>query len=144
MPEFDIDRALDLSEKISNVASSLLSMLLIVQMVGDLLGINVIEALQIAISRPWVIPVEWIEAYYPLWYAMQWMLLILMISDQVFTMWYMQVHKQPPPPVYVRWMSLAIFMVSFWLAILFRYMTFTLITIFSSISFSYTMFIRKE
>ena len=144
MPEFDIDRALDLSEKISNVASSLLSMLLIVQMVGDLLGINVIEALQIAISRPWVIPVEWIEAYYPLWYAMQWMLLILMISDQVFTMRYMQVHKQPPPPVYVRWMSLAIFMVSFWLAILFRYMTFTLITIFSSISFSYTMFIRKE
>ena len=144
MPEIDVDRVLEVSEKISNMISSFLSVLLIVQMFGDLLGINVIEALRMAVTRPWVIPVEWIEMYYPLWYGMQWALLILMLSDQVFTMRYMQVHKQPPPPAYERWMSLAIFMVSFWLAILFRYMTFTLIAIFSSISFSYTMFIRKE
>jgi len=143
MPEVDIDRVLDISEKISNVVSSLLSMLLIVQMIGDLLGISVFEALTTALTRPWVIPVEWIEMYYPLWYAMEWMLLILMISDQVFTMRYMQTHKQPPPPAYVRWMSFAIFMISFWLALLFRYMTFVLITIFASISFSYTMFVRK-
>ena len=146
MPEIDIDidRALELSEKISNVVGSLLSMFLIVQMFGDLLGISVIEVLKTALTRPWVIPVEWIEMYYPLWYAMQWALLILMLSDQVFTMRYMQTHKRPPPPAYERWMSFAIFMVSFWLAILFRYMTFTLITIFAAISFSYTMFIRKE
>jgi len=144
MPEIDVDRALELGEKLSNIMSSILSMFLIVQMLGDLLGISVIEALKTAITRPWVIPVEWIEMYYPLWYAMQWALLILMLSDQVFTMRYMQTHKQPPPPAYERWMSFAIFMVSFWLAILFRYMTFTLITIFAAISFSYTMFIRKE
>jgi len=144
MPEIDVDRALELSEKLSNIVGSLLSMVLIVQMLGDLLGINVIEALKTALTRPWVIPVEWIEMYYPLWYAMQWALLILMLSDQVFTMRYMQTHKRPPPPSYERWMSFAIFMVSFWLAILFRYMTFTLITIFAAISFSYTMFIRKE
>jgi len=144
MPEVDIDKILDISEKVSNLLSSLLSMVLIVQMFGDLLGISVIEILKTAITRPWVIPVEWIEAYYPLWYAMEWILLILMLSDQVFTMRYMQTHKQPPPPVYVRWMSFAIFMFSFWLALLFRYMTFTLITIFSCISFSYTVFIRKQ
>jgi len=143
MPEIDVDRVLDFSEKIANVFSSLLSMLLIVQMMGDLLGISVLDVLKTALTRPWVVPVEWIEAYYPLWYAMEWMLLILMISDQVFTMRYMQTHKRPPPPAYVRWMSFAIFMISFWLAILFRYMTFTLITIFASISFSYTMFIKK-
>ncbi|MHC1627551.1 MAG: hypothetical protein ACXQTI_01805 [Candidatus Nezhaarchaeales archaeon] len=143
MPEIDVDRALEISEKISNVISSLLSMLLIVQMIGDLLGISVFEALRVALTRPWVIPVEWIEMYYPLWYAMEWALLILMLGDQVFTMRYMQVHKQPPPPSYVRWMSFAIFMISFWLALLFRYMTFVLITIFASISFSYTMFVRK-
>ena len=144
MPEIDIDRALEFSEKITNVLSSFLSMLLIIQMVGDLLGISVFEILKTAITRPWVIPIEWIEMYYPLWYAMECILVVLMIGDQVFTMRYMQVHRQPPPPVYVRWMSFAIFMVSFWLAILFRYLTFTLIAIFSSISFSYTMFIRKE
>jgi len=144
MQEIDIDRALEISEKISNVIGSLLSMFLIVQMFGDLLGISVVEVLKTALTRPWVVPVEWIEMYYPLWYAMQWALLILMLSDQVFTMRYMQVHKRPPPPSYERWMSFAIFMISFWLAILFRYMTFTLITIFAAISFSYTMFIRKE
>ena len=144
MPEVDVDRVLDLSERLSSVVGSLLSTLLIVQMFGDLLGISVVEALKAALTRPWVIPVEWIEMYYPLWYAMQWALLVMMLFDQVFTMRYMQTHREPPPPSYVRWMSLAIFMVSFWLAILFRYMTFTLITIFAATSFSYTMFIRKE
>jgi len=144
MPEVDVDRVLEISERLSNIVGSLLSTLLIVQMFGDLLGISVVEALKTALTRPWVIPVEWIEMYYPLWYAMQWALLILMLFDQIFTMRYMQTHREPPPPSYVRWMSLAIFMVSFWLAILFRYMTFTLITIFAATSFSYTMFIRKE
>jgi len=144
MPEIDVDRVLDISEKVSNVVSSLLSVFLIVQMFGDLLGISVVEVLKTAVTRPWVIPVEWIEAYYPLWYGMEWALLVLMLSDQVFTMRYMQTHKRPPPPSYERWMSLAIFLLSFWLAILFRYMTFSLITIFAAISFSYTMFIRKE
>jgi len=144
MPELDIDRALRIGEVASNVVSSLLSTLLIVQMIGDLLGIPVFEVLKEVVTRPWVIPIEWIEMYYPLWYAMQWALLMLMISDQVFTMRYMQARKEPPPPAYARWMSFAIFMVSFWLAILFRYMTFVLITIFASISFSYTMFVRKR
>lgn len=144
MPEIDVDRVLDISEKISNVIGSLLSMVLIVQMLGDLLGISVFEALKTAFTKPWVVPTELIEMYYPLWYALEWLLLILMLSDQVFTMRYMHTHKAPPPPIYERYMSFAMFIVSFWLAIIFRYATFTMITIFSAISFSYTMFIRKE
>jgi len=140
----DVDRALDLSEKLSNIVGSVLSTILIIQMFGDLLGISVFEAVKTAISKPWVIPVEWIEMYYPVWYSLQWILLALMIGDQTYTMKYMQTHKAPPPPTYERWMSLAIFMVSFWLTILFRYATFTMITIFSSVSFAYTMFVRKE
>ena len=139
----DVDRILELSDKLSMMFSTLMSMVLIVQMIGDLLGINVFEAVKIAISRPWVIPTEWIVQYYPLWYAMQFVLLVLIISDQVYTMRYMQTHKRPPPPSYGRWMSLAIFIVSFWLAIILRYATFTLITVFAAISFSYTMFIRR-
>lgn len=144
MPDVDIDRILVISEKISNILSSLLSVLLIVQMFGDLLGINIFETMRLVISRPWYIPVEWIEMYYPLWYSMEWILLILMLSDQIFTMRYMQFNKTLPPPAYERWISLAMFFISFWLAMLFRYMTFTLIAIFSAISFSYTMFIKKE
>ena len=139
----DVDRILELSDKFSMMFSTLMSMVLIVQMIGDLLGINVFEAVKIAISRPWVIPTEWIVQYYPLWYAMEFALLVLIIFDQVYTMRYMQAHKRPPSPSYERWMSLAIFIVSFWLAIILRYATFTLITVFAAISFSYTMFIRR-
>jgi len=144
MPDIDVDRMLELSEKISNAIGMALSVFLIVQMFGDLLGISVVQVLQTAITKPWVVPTEWIEMYYPLWYSMEWLLLILMMVDQVYTMRYMQTNKQPPPPGYVRWMSLAIFLVSFWLTLIFRYGTFVMITIFASISFSYTMFIRKE
>jgi len=137
------DKVIELSEKLGNIISSLLSILLIVQMIGDLLGINVFELLKTALTKPWVIPVEWIYMYYPLWYALEWVLLILMLADQVFTMRYMQTHKSPPPPTYARYMSLAIFLISFWLALILRYMTFTIIAVFSSITFSYTMFVKR-
>lgn len=143
MSDIDIDRVLDLSEKISNIMGSLLSVLLIIQMIGDLLGINVFAVLSTAISKPWVVPTEWITKYYMVWYGMEWVLLMLMLADQVYTMRYMQSHKAPPPPSYERWMSFAIFMVSFWLALILRYATFTLIAVFASISFAYTMFVKK-
>ncbi len=131
------------ADKISIVVGNLLSLWLLVTMMGDLLGINVFELARQLILRPWVIPEEWIELYYPVWYAMEWALLILMMADQVFTMRYYSTGERMPPPSYVRWMSLAIFIISFWLALLFRYATFILIAIFSSISFSYTMFVRR-
>jgi len=131
------------ADKISMLVGNLLSLWLLVSMMGDLLGVNVFELARQLILRPWVIPEEWIELYYPVWYAMEWALLILMMADQVFTMRYYSMGERMPPPSYVRWMSLAIFIISFWLALLFRYATFILIAIFSSISFSYTMFVRR-
>jgi len=140
----DYEDVLEFSEKLSNIIGSILSMFLIVSMFGDLLGINVFEALRMAFARPWVVPTEWIEAYYVVWYGMEWCLLLLMLVDQVYTMRYMQSHGTPPPLVYERWMSFTIFILSFWLTLILRYFTFTLITIFAAISFSYTMFIRRE
>lgn len=144
MPEWDIDDVLEWSERIANIVGNLLSMLLIVQMMGDLLGINVFEAIRIVVTRPWVVPIEWIKQYYWLWYTMECMLLVVMLADQVYTMRYMQVHKEPPPPNYVRWVSLTVFILSFWLAIVLRYMTFFIICVMSAISLSYTMFVRRE
>jgi len=144
MVEIDVDRALTITEKVSNVIGILLSMFLTIQLLGDLLGIKVTELLKMAVTKPWVIPTEWIEMYYPVWYGMEWALLILMLFDNVYTMRYLQIKNAPPPPAYERWMSFAIFMISFWLALIFRYTSLTMITIFAAISFSYTMFIRKE
>jgi len=134
----------DVADKTSMVVGNLLSLWLLVSMMGDLLGVNVFELAKQLVFRPWVIPEEWITLYYPVWYAMQWALLILMLSDQVFTMKYYSTGQKMPPATYERWMSFAIFVVSFWLSLLFHYATFIVITIFSSIAFSYTMFIRRE
>ena len=140
----DVDDVLEWSEKVATVVGNLLSMLLIVQMIGDLLGINIFDALGALMARPWVVPVELVEQYYWLWYSMELALLAIMLADQVYTTRYMQVHKEPPPPEYVRWISLAIFTLSFWLAIVFRYTTFFIICAMSAISLSYTMFARRE
>jgi len=144
MPEVDIDKVLDWSERISNMIGMLLSMLLTIQMFGDILGINVAEVIRIIITTPWVIPKEWIEMYAPLWFTMEVLLLMTMLADNIYSTRYLQEHKVPPPLRYERWVSLLMFILSFWLAIIFRYLTFTLIAIFSSISFAYTMFIKRE
>jgi len=137
MPDWE-----EVADKASMAVGNILSLWLLVSMMGDLLGVNVFELARQLVLRPWVIPVEWIELYYPVWYAMQWCLLILMLADQVFTMRYYSVGRKMPPASYVRWMSLAIFLISFWLALLFHYSTFVLISVFSAISFSYTMFVK--
>ena len=138
MPDWE-----EVADKASMLIGNALSLWLLISMMGDLLGINVLELARQFVFRPWVIPKEWIELYYPVWYAMEWALLILMLADQVFTMRYYSEGQRMPPMRYVRWMSLAIFIISFWLALLFHYMTFVIIAVFSSISFSYAMFIKK-
>jgi len=138
MPDWE-----EVAEKVSMAVGNILSLWLLVTMMGDLMGINVFELARQLVFRPWVIPEEWIVMYYPLWYAMEWALLILMLADQVFTMRYYSVGRRRPPMGYVRWMSLAIFLISFWLALLFHHTTFIIIVIFSSITFSYAMFVRR-
>jgi len=144
MVEMDVDRVLTITEKVSNAIGIVLSMFLTIQLLGDLLGVPISELLKMAVSKPWVIPTEWIEQYYPVWYGMEWGLLILMVFDNVYTTKCLQTLKSPPPVKYERWMSFAIFMLSFWLTLVFRYGSLTMITIFAAITFSYTMFIKKE
>ena len=133
----------EMADKMSMLVGNVLSLWLLVSMMGDLLGVNVLELARQLVFRPWVIPEEWIELYYPVWFTMEWALLILMLVDQVYTMSYYSKEHKMPSMRYVRWMSLAVFIISFWLALLFHYTTFVVITIFSSISFSYAMFIKK-
>ncbi|MGC9086080.1 MAG: hypothetical protein ACP5IT_07835 [Thermoproteota archaeon] len=123
--------------------SSLLSILLIVSMFGDLIGLNLFELTKMLITKPWIIPKDIVERYYPLWYGMEWLLLITMVADQVYTMRYYSTNKEYPPIGYVRWVSLIMLFLSFWLAVLFHSLTFVLITILSASSFVYT-FMKKE
>jgi len=140
----DVEELAEKIEKIGNFVSQAMSTMMIILLLGDLLGINVGQLLIIAITKPWIIPWEWIVQYYTLWYGMMWTLFACMLGDQIYSMIYMNRYGKPPPPKYERWMSLAVFMLSFWLALIFRYASLTMICIFSAISFAYTMFVRSE
>ena len=139
----DVEHALEIAERLSNFISMALSVILILTMLGDILGISIIEAMRMVVTRPLVIPKEWIEMYYPLWIGMEFILLGAMLYDQVFTMRYMQTYRELPPPGYVRVMSFLIFFLSFWLLLIFRKWSFGLIAVFSAVSFAYTLFARR-
>jgi len=139
----DVEHALEIAERLSNFISMALSVILVLTMLGDILGISIIEAIRAITVRPFVIPKEIIEAYYPLWVGMEFVLLGAMLYDQVFTMRYMQAHKELPPPEYARVMSFLMFFLSFWLFLIFRKWSFALIAVFSAISLAYTLFARR-
>jgi len=143
--EFErVERALSVAEKVSMALSNIVSIFFSISLLSDLLGINIFELLRTAITRPWVIPVEWIQAYYPVWYWMEWALWILINFDMVYTVQYEHRHRAPPPVTYAKWMSMAMFFLSFWLFVIFRYGTFAALTIMSAISLSYTWFIKSR
>jgi len=139
---FEVERALEIAEKVSTTFSYALSWFLTLMLFGDLIGVSVPELIWRVITIPWVIPVEIITEYYPVWYIMYCALFVLMIVDNVVVTRYMQ-YKKMPPVTYARYMSLAIFLLSFWLALLFRTLALTLICIFSSVTLIYTV-LRRE
>jgi len=139
----DVERALEIAERVSNFVSMALSTILILTMIGDILGISIIEAVRTVVTRPLVIPKEWIEMYYPLWISMEFVLLGAMLYDQIFTMRYMQTYNELPPLGYARVMSFLMFFLSFWLFLVFRKWSFGLIAVFSSISFIYALLARR-
>jgi len=139
-----VERALDIAEKVSAALSNIISVFFSLALLSDLLGINIFELVKTAVTKPQVVPTEWIQAYYPVWYAMEWALWILINFDIVYTNHYMHKHKTAPPVIYVKWMSMAMFFVSFWLFAVFRAATFAAITVMSAVSLSYAWFVKSK
>ena len=138
---FEVERALEIAEKLATVVSHALSLFIILSMFGDLLGVSVPELLWRAVTVPWVVPVDIITQYYYIWYGMYCALFVLVVADYVVYMRYMQL-RGAPPLAYVRYMSLATFMLSFWLALLFRTFTLTIIAVLSSATLVYSLLAR--
>jgi len=134
----------DILESAGLVVARLANIALIVLMASELLGIDVLSLLRIAVTmRWWVIPREWVEMYYPLWLGFGYATLVLVIADTVYAMVYTQrTGELTTPPRYAAWMSLALFLTSFFPAIIFRYVSFLIINAFSAISFAYTAFVK--
>ena len=139
---FEVERALEIAEKFTIVFSHAISLFLILSMFGDLVGVPVHELIWRVVSVPWIIPVEIILQYYYVWYTMYCLLFVLMVVDYFVYVRYMH-RKMVPPVTYARYMSLAIFLLSFWLALLFKTTTLILIAVFSSLSLMYTILARR-
>jgi len=134
----------DVLESAGLAIARLANIALIVFLVSDLLGIDLWSFLRIAVTmRWWAIPREWVEMYYPLWLGLGYATLVLVIADTVYGMAYTQrTGELTTPPRYAAWMSLALFLTSFFPAIIFRYVSFLIINAFSAISFAYTAFVK--
>ena len=139
---FEVERALEIAEKFTTVFSHAVSLFLILSMFGDLVGVPVHELIWRVVSMPWIIPVEIILQYYYVWYTMYCLLFVLMVVDYFVYVRYMH-RKMVPPVTYARYMSLAIFLLSFWLALLFKTTTLIFIAVFSSLSLMYTILARR-
>jgi len=135
---FAAERAAEVAERVSTVVANAVSLVLILSMLGDLLGVNVFELAWRAITTPWVIPVELITAYYPVWYSMYWALFVIMVADYAVYFRYSTMKKMPPPS-YAKYLSLVAFLLSFWLALLFRTLTLTVVAVFSAMALVYTL-----
>lgn len=137
----EIERKLTQVEKIANIVSLMFTSLLTLSLLSDVLGISFAELVQKIVTLPWVIPVEIIVQYYWLWYSLEVVLLIMLIVDQV-VMYRFLAKNIEPPRTYVLYMNTAMFLISFWLALILRTGTLTLIAFLSSFTLIYTLMKR--
>jgi len=130
-------------ERAAALAFQLANGIVVLALLGDVLGINVFELLRQIPLRVWYIPREWIEMYYPLWAAMTYALLLLVLADTVFVMAYSaRTGEVRPPLAYARYVALAEFLLSTWLFLLFRWSSLAYIAVMSTIALAYTAFVR--
>jgi len=121
-------------ERITMAISNVFSIVLILMMSSDVLGIPLTDLMYKIITTPWVIPYDIIVQYWYVWEFMRWTLLIAMIADNMFTWRYYSKHKEYPPPSYVLYLSATIFFTSFFLFAIFRTTTFAVLTFFGSLA----------
>jgi hypothetical protein len=137
----ELEKRLSQIERVSNVVSLMLTSLLTLSLMCDVLGISFAELVHKIVTLPWVIPVEVILQYYWLWYTLEVVLLVLLIIDQV-TVYRFLARNIEPPKTYVLYMNTAMFLISFWLALVLRTATLMLIAFLSSFTLIYTLMKR--
>lgn len=135
----DIDDILDAVDRIATVVSQLLSFMLIILLLNDALGINIIQLTWQLVKQPWAIPWEVIQQYWWLWRYMMFALIGVVVFDQAYTFVHQQRYGRPPGVKYARVISMVTFLLSFWLSLILRYASLMLIAVMSALSFIYTL-----
>jgi len=149
--EQDSLEAYERATKIANITtfvgviiSILLNFWVIISLMTDLLGIDFGELMREIVKHGWRLPEDWVQQYHPFLYALQWVLLITVITDTAISYKYMVEGEPRVPLTYLRIVSFVGFFCGMWLYLAYHVTAYGLIFFASFITFMWTMFVRKE
>lgn len=126
------------------IISILLNFWVIISLMTDLLGIDFGELMREIVKHGWRLPEDWVQQYHPFLYALQWVLLITVITDTAVSYRYMVEGEPRVPLTYLRIVSFVGFFCGMWLYLAYHVTAYGLIFFASFITFMWTMFVRKE
>lgn len=136
------ERQLERLELITSITSNislLVTLFVFVTLAGQLLGINMGYIWYLIVTFHWVVPEWFIEKYYSVWYLMTWALLLLMLWDSIYQNRYVAKHGHPNAH-YAYYSTIAMFLLSFFLAVLFRFGIFEFLAAISGVTLAYLTF----
>jgi len=126
------------------IISILLNFWVIISLMTDLLGIDFGELMREIVKHGWRLPEDWVQQYHPFLYALQWVLLITVITDTAVSYRYMVEGEPRVPLTYLRIVSFVGFFCGMWLYLAYHVTAYGLIFFASFITFMWTMFVKKE
>ena len=126
------------------IISILLNFWVIISLMTDLLGIDFGELMREIIKHGWRLPEDWVQQYHPFLYALQWVLLITVITDTAVSYKYMDEGEPKVPLSYLRIVSFVGFFCGMWLYLAYHVTAYGLIFFASFITFMWTLFVKEE
>ncbi|MEM1554592.1 MAG: hypothetical protein QXJ72_06900 [Thermoproteota archaeon] len=121
-------------EKIITAVSNMITLVFILSLFSDLLGISLFELFQKLVTTPWIIPVEIIERYWFIWYGMEWVMLFAIAIDWWYSQWYYSKYKETPSPTYTLCISTLVFAPSIFLFAITHKTLFAFLIVFGGLS----------
>ena len=129
----------EIAVRVSTFVSQMVTVLIVVELLMEDLGLNLFELMRLAILLPRLIPLELLLKFWPLWMGMKYLLDVVIIADIVYVGWYTgKTGKEIPPASYAKAVAALLFVLSFMLALVFRTHLYAFICLSSLVSLAIT------
>ncbi|MEM0459333.1 MAG: hypothetical protein QXZ31_05660 [Thermofilaceae archaeon] len=128
----------EVAERIADLAMVLLVFWMLLDTLSVTMGYPVYEFMSYVI-RYWRIPLELIEELRPLWIALSWVFILIVVGDHFYASRYREKEGRYPPASYARYVSLLIFSLGVLLFLVFQAVTYLVFAVFAAMSFGYSL-----
>lgn len=128
----------ELAGRVADLAMVFLVFWMVMDTVSSTTGYPLFEFLGYVIKH-WHFPIELIEELRPLWVALSWVFLALVVGDYFYASRYREREGRYPPASYARYVSLLIFSLGVLLFLVFQAVTYLVFAVFAAVSFGYSL-----